>query len=128
MHSRITGRLFLQPFSSSKLLLLERYTYVSHFLTVRSHTALFPSSETYWKSLLCCIFAFGLFRFTVPDYKSTKASITKVTWIHLVCLLSKVLVACHTITLQIFTVGGSANRADSRPLTLVWLQFISSFY
>lgn len=59
--------------------------------------------------------AFSLFRFILPDYKSTTASITKVTWIHLVCLLSKVLVVCHAIMLQILAVGGSVNPFDSRP-------------
>ena len=110
IHSMIAGRLFLKAFSSSKLPLLDHYSSVSHFLTVWSHTAHFPWSKPYWKSLLCCIFAFGLFTFTLPDYKSTKASITEVTWFHLVCLSGKVLVARHTITLQTVAVGGECKQ------------------
>ena len=66
------------------------------------HTQLIFSDLNHTRKVYSvAFFAFGLFRSTLPDYKSAKASITKVTWIHSVCLLGKVLVAFRTIMLQI---------------------------
>lgn len=74
------------------------------------YSCVFSSFSLSEPHFLCCMFAFGLFMFTLP----TKSSITKVTWIHLACLLCKVMVVCRTVML-VFSSRGAVNRPDWRP-------------